>query len=116
MSTPDLFASLKHRIVRALLVLAVAAAGIAATPAHAAEPKDAPRTNKLALSAPTAPRAIALVDTPRAATDDTPAKKAGGTSWLPWIVLAVGAAAVGGAIFLANGGKDPACPSGRVCQ
>ena len=115
MSTPDLIASLKNRILRALLVLAVAAAGIAAGPAHAAESKDAPRGNKLALSAPPAPRAVALVDTPRASTGNTPPKKAGSTSWLPWIVLAVGAAAVGGAIFLANG-KDPACPSGRVCQ
>jgi len=111
MSTPKL----SNRIARALLVLAVAAGGIAATPVNAAESKDAPRVTKLALSAPPAPRTVALVETPRESKGDAP-RKTGGTSWLPWIVLAIGAAAVGGAIFLANGGKDPACPSGRVCQ
>src|SRR5438046_1982020 len=100
MSTPDL----RKPIMRAFLVLAVAMAGITAGPARAADAKSAPPAGKLALSATPAPKSAALVDAPRASTDDAPARKSGGTSWLPWIVLAVGAAAVAGTILVVNGG------------
>jgi len=71
---------------------------------------------QLALAAPPAPHTVALVDPPRSSDDPAPAKPASGiATWWPWLVVAAGAAGVAAVIFAASG-RDPSCPSGRVCQ
>jgi hypothetical protein len=115
--------TLKLGLAPAIAALAITLT-LAGTPARA-ESKGATQSkvakdppSKVALVAPPAPPpTVALVDKPRAAneSDAPPSKPAGSTTWWPWVVVAAGAAGVAATIFLASG-RDPSCPSGRVCQ
>jgi hypothetical protein len=91
-------------------------AGACATLAQA---ESTPRAPRLALANQPAAAHPAMVDTPKSTrmSDATePAQSDSGRSpWWVWAVIATGVAGVA-ALVLTTSGKDPGCPSDRVCH
>src|SRR5437660_3346015 len=89
---------------------------VAGALAHA---ESTPRAPRLALASEPAAAHPAMVDTPKTThMSDTaqPAQSDSGRSaWWVWAVIAAGVAGVA-ALVLTTSGKDPGCPSDRVCH
>ena len=83
--------------------------------ARAESPSPAPR---LALANDPSTAKPSMVDVPASTPmSDTPApaEPASHSTWWVWAVVAAGVAGVA-ALVVTTSGKDPACPSGRVCH
>jgi hypothetical protein len=91
-------------------------AGACAAVAHA---ESTPRAPRLALANEPAAAHPAMVDTPkstRMSDSAAPAESdSGHSAWWVWAVIAAGVAGVA-ALVLTTSGKDPGCPSDRVCH
>src|SRR3954471_12718183 len=91
-------------------------AGACAALAHAESTPHAPR---LALANQPAAAHPAMVDTPKSTRMSDTAEPAqsdsGRSAWWVWAVIAAGVAGVA-ALVVTTSGKDPGCPSDRVCH
>ena len=73
---------------------------------------------RLALASDPAPSKPSMVDVPASTPmSDTPApaQPESHSAWWVWAVVAAGVAGVA-ALVVTTSGKDPACPSDRVCR
>jgi hypothetical protein len=78
---------------------------------RAESPSSKPR---LALASDPAPAKPSMVDVPMSDAP-APAEPESHSRWWVWAVVAAGVAGVA-ALVVTTSGKDPACPSGRVCH
>lgn len=90
-------------------------AGACAAVARAESQSSVPR---LALASDPTPAKPAMVDVPastRMSDTPAPAEPESHSRWWVWAVVAAGVAGVA-ALVVTTAGKDPTCPSGRVCH
>ena len=91
-------------------------AGTVPSVARAESPSASPR---LALAKDPAPARPSMVETPAdTRMSDTPAptqRESWHSPWWVWAVIAAGVAGVA-ALAVTSSGKDPGCPSDRVCH
>jgi hypothetical protein len=106
----------RSRILTFLMTLALGGAlqALCPTLAHA----DGAAPARLALSSDPGAGRHAMVDAPGARMGDAPApaeRTSSASPWWVWVAIAAGVAGVA-ALVLTTQGKDPACPSDRVCH
>jgi hypothetical protein len=107
---------LRLTVVSLVLPVFLFVSGAVASVARAESPSASAR---LALAKDPTPARPSMVDTPaNTRMSDAPAPaepESGHSAWWVWAVIAAGVAGVA-ALVVTTSGKDPGCPSDRVCH